>query len=240
MIDSQGPEAWYMGLPRFTRTFITIILGITLLSFFKVLDPSKLLLNWELVLQKFQIWRLVTSVLYVGPFSLRWIFFILLFSQFSSSLENNSVFTHSPGAYLYFLFIQSIFLACISAGFFWPSGYPYLADSLLFAIIYYWSKRDMWTIVSIYFFNVKAYQLPFALLFLHLVMGSSLWVDIMGMISGHLFYLAREVLPSKDRMYSQLFRRSTHLGGSRFRYDPRPPEPTGRMFIGRGIRLGDS
>nr|PVC53672.1 hypothetical protein MACL_00003692 [Theileria orientalis] len=258
-MDSHGPETWYIRLPRFTRAFITIVLGLTLLVLFKGVQPSTLSLNWPLVLQKLQVWRVFTNVLFVGKFSLRWVFFVMLFSQFSASLEKNAVFAGSPGSYLYFLVIQTVTLSSVSAAFFWPSGYPYLADALLFSIIYYWSKRDMFSVVTIYFVTVKGYQLPFAMMFLHLVMGSSLWVDLMGMISGHIYYLLREVLPSKgyknylartpkvfdyianqlDRLYARFLPASGATTGS-FQYRPRATETRNHGFIGRGIRLGHS
>ncbi|EWC76260.1 hypothetical protein C923_03103 [Plasmodium falciparum UGT5.1] len=193
-MDISGPEVWYNNLPNVTKYVITLIFLVTLLITCNLLNVVYILLDWNLIYYKYHIWRIFLNFLYVGKFSLSWVFFMSLFAQFSSSLEKNGIFT-SPGSYLYFITIQCTFLSLISILFYWPRGYPFLGNSLLFAIIYYWSRREAWSHVSIYFFTVKGYQLPFALIFLHLIMGQSLWVDIMGLLSGHVYYFFREILP---------------------------------------------
>lgn len=193
----QSPEEWYGSLPRITKVYLTTLFFLTLMTAFNLLDANYMGLNWQLVRKKFEIWRLFTNFLYVGPFSLKWIFFVSVFSQFCSSLERNSIFDSSPGAYLYFVIFQMLSLSLLSIPFFRAHGFPFLAHSLLSAIIYYWSRRDMWSQVSVYFFTVKAYQLPFAILIANLLMGSSIWIDVMGIISGHVYYVLRETLPEK-------------------------------------------
>ncbi|SBT76156.1 DER1-like protein, putative [Plasmodium ovale] len=262
-MDLSGPEVWYNNLPNVTKYMITLIFLVTLLITCNLLNVIYLLLDWNLIYNNYQVWRIFLNFLYVGKFSLSWVFFMSLLSQFSSSLEKNSVFT-TPGSYLYFITIQCTFLSLISILFYWPRGYPFLGNSLLFSIIYYWSRREAWSQVSIYFFTVKGYQLPFALIFLHLIMGQSLWVDIMGLLSGHIYYFFRELLPREggpnllektpqvfDKIMMKLreFRVSHGIRGnySRFGYrntgSPRTTSNSSssrRVFIGRGVRLGDN
>ncbi|AFZ81607.1 Derl-like family member protein [Theileria equi strain WA] len=253
-------EKWYLGLPRITRTYITILFIVTLSSVFKILDPSTLLLDWNLITKKYEIWRIVTNCFYIGPFSLGWFFFISAFTKFSTSLETDPSFSRSPGQYLYFIFIQTVFLSTISILFFWPSGLPFLGNSLLFAIIYYWSKKDMWSHVSIYFVTVKGYQLPFAMLFLHIIMGSSIWIDLIGLISSHIYYLIRDVIPHKgfpnilsitpsifdtcakkvDLFYKFLIPDNTRSNYTNNYSRATYIGTTSSGFIGRGVRLGDS
>ncbi|PFH32425.1 Der1ER1 [Besnoitia besnoiti] len=116
----------------------------------------------------------------------------------SSDLENNAVFVQaSKGAYLYFIVLQSLCLDFISLLFFWPTGLHLLGGSLLFAVLYYWSRRESYTPVSIYFLTVQGHQLPFVLLLLHLLMGKDLWSDAIGLLSGHIYYFFREILPAQ-------------------------------------------
>lgn len=77
------------------------------------------------------------------------------------------------------------------------SGLQLLGGSLLFAVLYYWSRRESYTPVSIYFLTVQGHQLPFVLLLLHLLMGRDLWPDAIGLLSGHLYYFFREILPAQ-------------------------------------------
>ncbi|SOV23053.1 DER1-like protein,putative [Plasmodium sp. DRC-Itaito] len=263
-MDISGPEVWYNNLPNVTKYVITLIFLVTLLITCNLLNVVYILLDWNLIYYKYHIWRIFLNFLYVGKFSLSWVFFMSLFAQFSSSLEKNAIFT-SPGSYLYFITIQCTFLSLISILFYWPRGYPFLGNSLLFAIIYYWSRREAWSHVSIYFFTVKGYQLPFALIFLHLIMGQSLWVDIMGLLSGHVYYFFREILPreggpnlldktpkifDKIMLKLQEFRLNNGIRNNFQRYgytninNPRGTNNNNgtnrRVFIGRGVRLGDS
>lgn len=266
-MDTSGPEGWYNNLPNVTKYFITIIFIVTLLISCNILSVVYFILDWGLIYYNYQIWRIFLNFVYVGKFSISWVFFMSLFVQFSSSLEKNSIF-NSAGSYLYFITIQCFFLSVLSLAFFWPTGYPFLGNSLLFAIIYYWSRREAWSQVSIYFFTVKGYQLPFALIFLHLIMGQSLWVDIMGMLSGHIYYFFREILPREggpnplnktpkifdkimikmQELFSSQGIRNTfsryqynnYSNAERTRNNQNNNEARRRVFIGRGMRLGDS
>ncbi|CRG97340.1 DER1-like protein, putative [Plasmodium gallinaceum] len=262
-MEISGPEVWYNNLPHVTKYMITLIFLVTLLISCNLLNVIYFILDWNLIYNNYHIWRIFLNFLFIGKFSLSWVFFMSLLSQFSSSLEKNTIFT-SPGSYLYFITIQCIFLSCISILFYWPRGYPFLGNSLLFAIIYYWSRREAWSQVSIYFFTVKGYQLPFALIFLHLIMGQSLWVDIMGLLSGHIYYFFREILPREggpnilektpqffDKIMLKIqefrFMNGIRSNFSNYGYNSinnqRNINTTGtnrRVFIGRGVRLSES
>jgi len=54
---------WYRSVPRFTRAWFTGTVTLTLLGRFGLLNPLNLILLYDAV-KKFQVWRLVTSVLY--------------------------------------------------------------------------------------------------------------------------------------------------------------------------------
>ncbi|KAK1932888.1 Der1-like family protein [Babesia divergens] len=259
-MDTNGPEAWYAGLPRITRAMITFTFIITVATTFQLIPQHSLLLNWQVIREKYHIHRILLSCLYAGPFSLKWVLHIYMFSQFSSLLEKNAVFANSVGSYLYFILLQIAMVTLISLAFYWPVGYPVLSDSILFAIVYYWSKRDMWNSVSIYFFTVKAYQLPFAMLFFNFIMGAPTLVHIIGLISGHAYYFLREVVPTKgypnllattprilDYIAKKLETMLTFHGSVSPSVHPMGPyiyHPASRQnapspgFMGRGIRLG--
>ncbi|GIX61243.1 DER1-like protein, putative [Babesia caballi] len=234
--------------------------ALTVLTTFKIVSPQALVLDWYLIRKKYELHRLLLGCLYAGPFSFRWVMQAYMCSQFSSLLERNPMFANSVGAYLYFVLIQVVLVSVVSLVFYWPNGFPMLNDALLFAIVYYWSKRDMWSPVSIYIFTVKAYQLPFAIMFFNFIMGAPMTVNLIGLAAGHLYYLAREVLPAKgypsvvavtprclDYLAKKLealltFRGADSYGGaSPYAYTPPSRQPrysTG--FIGRGVRLGGS
>ena len=45
--------------------------------------------------------------------------------------------------------------------------------------------------VSLWGFRVQAYQLPFALIIMNVLMGGSIWGDVMGLFTGHLYHFLR-------------------------------------------------
>lgn len=126
---------------------------------------------------------------------------------FSAKLEVNELFTTSSGAYLFFLLFQVFVMDIASLFIFWPTGKlakspatammeltigrAMMCNSLVMAIIYYWSKREPLSPIGLWGFTLKAYQFPFALLFLDLIMGQSLWLGIIGLTAGHLYYFIR-------------------------------------------------
>lgn len=209
-VDAQGtmnpttPEAFIKEMPPVTRmllgaTFVTT-LGIVL-GWFGV---EHFLLDWVLVYKQMHIWRLFTDYLFIGPFSIGWLFHMYFFVQFSSKLERHAVFSRharDAGSFLYFIVLQMIFLDSISLLLYAPHGKPLLGHSLSFAVIYYWSKKEAFTPTSLWGFTVLAWQLPYALLVLDLLMGQSLWQDLMGLLSGHMYYFIRDILPVEKNIH---------------------------------------
>lgn len=190
------PEQWYKGLPPLTRIGLTTFFVVTVLVQLEILDPMLIFLNWPLVINKLQVWRLLTSVAFFGKFSFQFLFQMYFFSSFSSKLERNEIF-NQPGDYLFFLLTQILLLDVISLVLAWPVGFPSLGPSLVFAILYYWSRREPYAMLNFFSFNIKGYQFPFALVFFQLLIGGSIWVDLLGLASGHIYYFLKEVVPQE-------------------------------------------
>ena len=118
-----GPEAWYRALPPITRAIATATFILTLLSNLGMLPVQLLMLDWGLAVFKFQIWRFLTTILYIGKFSLGWVFHMYMWTQVSSDLENNAVFKQaSKGAYLLFILLVTFMTSVLSLAVFWPTG----------------------------------------------------------------------------------------------------------------------
>lgn len=190
------PEQWYKNLPLLTRIGLTIIFVVTVLVQLQILNPALLYLNWPLIINKLQVWRLFTSVLFFGGFSFQFLFQLYFFTSFSSKLETNEIFAQ-PGDYLFFLFLQILLLDVISLVLAWPAGFPMLGPSLVFAILYYWSRREPYAALNFFSFTIKGYQFPFALVFFQLLIGGNIWADLLGLASGHLYYFLKEVVPAE-------------------------------------------
>ncbi|KAL8269724.1 hypothetical protein Esti_006347 [Eimeria stiedai] len=193
-----GPEAWYRVLPPITRAIATGTFLLTLLSSLGLMPVELLMLDWRLAVFKLQVWRFMTTTLYIGKFSLGWVFHMYMWTQVSSDLENNGVFRQaSKGAYLLFILVVTILTSILSLVVFWPTGVYFHGEAVLFSCLYYWSRREAYTPVSVSFLTVQGYQLPFFLMLLHLLMGRDLWLDAFGLVAGHAYYFFREIFPAQ-------------------------------------------
>eukprot|EP00930_Biecheleria_cincta_P105447 TRINITY_DN9816_c0_g1_i1.p1 TRINITY_DN9816_c0_g1~~TRINITY_DN9816_c0_g1_i1.p1 ORF type:complete len:244 (-),score=41.64 TRINITY_DN9816_c0_g1_i1:131-862(-) len=237
------PEQWYKSLPILTRIGLTVIFGITVLVQLEILNPQLIFLNWPLIINKLQVWRLLTPVFFFGTFSFQFLFQMYFFTSFSSKLEQNDVFSQ-PGDYLFFLLTVILLLAVISLVLAWPSGFPMLGPSMVFAILYYWSRCEPYAALSFFSFSIKGYQFPFALIFFQLLIGGNIWMDILGLAAGHIYYFLADVVPKEygysliktPRFFHTFMAKYTAGGGGGG--GNRPAQPPPQRFGGGGQRLG--
>mmetsp|Transcript_70109 Transcript_70109/g.193953 ORF Transcript_70109/g.193953 Transcript_70109/m.193953 type:complete len:253 (+) Transcript_70109:97-855(+) len=195
-MENNTPEQWYKNLPILTRIGLTVIFGVTVLVQLEILNPMLLSLHWPMIINKLQVWRLLSSVFFFGTFSFQFLFQLYFFSSFSSKLEQNEIFAQ-PGDYLFFLLTQILLLDLLSLVLAWPNGFPMLGPSLVFAILYYWSRREPYAMLNFFSFTIKGYQFPFALVFFQLLIGGNIWMDLLGLASGHIYYFLKEVVPAE-------------------------------------------
>ena len=196
---------------------------------------------------RYHIWRVLTSSLFLGGFSFGFVMQLYFLTNFGAKLEQNQRFSNSPGEYLFFLIVVTTFVAILSLLIAWPRGYPLTGPSVIFAVIYYWSRCEPEAPLSIWGFQVKGYQLPFALIFVTLLMGGDIWRDILGLAAGHLYHFLRDVVPVvyrvnllKSPKFFINFVDSKLNPPRAFRQPAQQPPPQNqpRMFGGGGYRLG--
>ncbi|KAF6155583.1 hypothetical protein GIB67_004577 [Kingdonia uniflora] len=90
--------------------------------------------------------------------------------------------------------IGNIWLVALSAiPFFWS---PYLGISLVFMLLYVWSREFPNAQVNIYgLVSLKAFYLPWAMLALDVIFGSPIMPDLLGIMAGHLYYFLTVLYP---------------------------------------------
>lgn len=59
----------YREIPVFTRYYLTVTFFLSFCMTYGILDPFSLVLVFEKLIWKLQIWRLVTPFVFAGPFS---------------------------------------------------------------------------------------------------------------------------------------------------------------------------
>lgn len=237
-----------------TRTFVTSIFVVTVLVTLGIMDPYLLVLDWTMIVNKFHIWRLATCVLFFGPFSMQWMFQMYFLTSFGTKLENNEIFA-SPGDFPFFVCFNLILLSIISVILAWPTGMPLLGPSLVFSMIYYWSRREPYAQLSFFSFSIQGFQFPFVLMFFGMLMGNPIWNDLLGLASAHIYYFLKEVCPQEygreviktpqfmtNFFYAMVTPKASAsaslYAGATENQPPAPPGAGPAPFTGAGHRLG--
>jgi hypothetical protein len=66
-------QEMYMQVPLVTRTWLTGVVAVTVGAHFGLVPLYNLNLSFEHIFTKLQVWRLVTSFLFLGPLDLSWL-----------------------------------------------------------------------------------------------------------------------------------------------------------------------
>merc|ERR1719421_2705027 len=83
----EGPEAWYRSLPVITRGYLTVCFVATILAQLELVSPMLLYLDFDLVLGKLELWRLLTNFCFFGTFSLPFVFSMFFLVRYGKELE---------------------------------------------------------------------------------------------------------------------------------------------------------
>jgi Derlin-2/3 len=168
-------EDRFKAMPSITRGwFVAALLTTTAVSL-GFADPGKLYLNWSLVINNFEIWRLFTNFIFFGPFGMGFAFQLWIMCRMCYAYEENPfpVGVHSGGnrssADMAMLLI---FGGAICCGIGYLMGKPFMGPSLVFMVLYVWSRRNSDAKLGIFGIPILGYQYPWAMLALSVLMGS--------------------------------------------------------------------
>ncbi|CAD7943489.1 unnamed protein product [Amoebophrya sp. A25] len=177
--------------PPVTRAYVFLSSALMAACSLELLSPFQLYLNWHLVLQEFQIWRLFTCFLFFGTFGLPffWNAYVLVF--YCASLEDMS-FRGRPADFLWMLLSGSWMLLFIA--YFFDASY-FISGAMIDIMTYLWGRRNPHARVHVIFITVRAPYLPWALAFVSLLMGAPVQDHIYGIIVGHMYYFFEDVYP---------------------------------------------
>lgn len=113
--------------------------------------------------------------------------------QYSNRLETNEYKT-SPGDYFFLLLLN--WIACALIGLF--SNFILLMDPMVLSVLYIWCKLNKDAIVNFWFgTRFKAQYLPWVLLGVNMLMGSTGMYSIVGILVGHGYYFLKFVYPQE-------------------------------------------
>jgi Derlin-2/3 len=66
--------SWYMDIPVVSRLYLTGAFLTTAACAVDIITPFSLYFNWDLIFSQGQVWRLITSYLFFGVFSIDFLF----------------------------------------------------------------------------------------------------------------------------------------------------------------------
>ncbi|OAF70857.1 Degradation in endoplasmic reticulum protein 3 [Intoshia linei] len=185
----------YRNIPPFTRYYTSSCFIMTLLTHFELVTPYQIYLNFPLIIKNFQIWRLFTNIFYFGPFGINFIFNIIFVYRHSRMLEEETFMNETPN---FLLFIVTTFIIITILGVL--SNLIFLSHSLMMVFVYLWSRRKPNVLINMMgLFTFRAPYLPWVLVSISfLLMGESLWTDLIGIFAGHVYFYFKDVFPTQS------------------------------------------
>jgi len=236
--------AWYNNIPFFTKWWFTLTIVCTLGANFGVLPGNQMVLIWAEVAYKFQIWRLLGCVFFMGKLGFPFLINCYFLYSYSLQLETG-VFEGRPADYLFLLMFNWLCLVII--GFLVPLyliGMP-----LVISVLYVWCQVNRDMVVQFWFgTQFKAMYLPWALAAFNILLGGNGIMEFIGIFVGHVFFFLKYKYPIDYGGYSFLntpefmykYLPNQRGGVSGFGQAPpsrRPVVDEGRHTWGTGNRL---
>lgn len=199
---AQVVEDWYKQMPVITRSYLTASILTTVGCSLEIISPYNLYLNPTRVVKQYEFWRLITNFFFFGKMDLDFLFHMFFLARYCKLLEENS-FRGRTADFFYMLFFGgTVLTAVVLAGGMIPylsesfARILFLSNSLTFMMVYVWSKRNPFVHMSFLgLFTFTAPYLPWVLLGFSVLVGSSPWVDLLGMVAGHAYYFLEDVYP---------------------------------------------
>jgi Derlin-2/3 len=196
MAEINGFFAWYYEIPFVSRMYITLAIAITTACYMEYVSPLTLYYNSDLILQKGQYWRIFTSFLFFGTFSLDFFFHLYFVTRYSRLLEEG-YFRGRAADFLFMLFFGAVLLLATTTYFDVFSRVKFLGHPLSFMMVYIWSRDPENAYIRMNFFvlDFNAPILPWVMLGFSLLLGSPIETDLLGIIVGHCYYYLEHVYP---------------------------------------------
>lgn len=178
---------WYRGIPQITKYWFTGSVVVPIAARFGLLNAQWLVLLFELVVYKFQIWRPVTAVLFYpisGPRGFHYLINLYFLYSYSTRLETG-IFDGKPAEYVFMLLFNWLCLVIIG----FVADMMLLMDPMILSVLYVWCQLNKDTIVSFWFgTRFKAMYLPWVLLAFNMIVGGGGFQELLGIIVGHLYF----------------------------------------------------
>lgn len=183
----------YMQIPVVTRAYTTACVLTTLAVQLEIVSPFQLYFNPILIVKQYQLWRLITTFLYFGTFGFNFFFNMIFTYRYCRMLEEGSFRRRTADFVMMFIFGGVCMAIC---AFF--VNLLFLGQAFTIMLVYVWSRRNPFIRMNFFgLLNFQAPYLPWVLLGFSVLLGNTVWVDLMGMAVGHTYYVMEDVFPNQ-------------------------------------------
>lgn len=183
--------SWYMEIPVVSRVYFTSAFLTTAACAVDIISPYSLYYNANLIFVQGQVWRLLTTFLFFGLFSIDFLFHMYFLVRYCRLLEEGDF----RGKTANFVWMLMFGITCMTIVAPFVSVY-FLGNALTFMMIYVWGRRNEEMHISFLgVFTFKAPYLPWVMLTFSVLLGNSVTIDIIGIIVGHTYYFFEYVFP---------------------------------------------
>lgn len=181
----------YLQMPVVTRAYTTACIITTLAAQIDLVSPFQLYFNPILIVEQYQLWRLITTFLYFGNVGFNFFFNMIFTYQYCRMLEEGSFRERTADFVMMFIFGGTCIIAF--AFFF---NLLFLGHAFTVMLVYVWSRRNPFVRLSIFgLLNFQAPYLPWVLFGFSVLLDNTMLVDLVGMAVGHTYYFAEDVFP---------------------------------------------
>jgi len=183
--------SWYMEIPVISRIYLTGALLTTAACAVDLISPFSLYYNANLIFVEGQVWRLVTTFLFFGMFSIDFLFHMYFLVRYCRLLEEGDFRGRTANFVMMLLFgvsIMTVVAPFVSVHF--------LGSSLTFMMVYVWGRRNESVRMSFLgVFSFTAPYLPWVMLTFSVLLGNPVTIDVIGICVGHTYYFMEFVYP---------------------------------------------
>eukprot|EP00544_Gedaniella_sp_CCMP2646_P011748 CAMPEP_0202481878 /NCGR_PEP_ID=MMETSP1361-20130828/1349_1 /ASSEMBLY_ACC=CAM_ASM_000849 /TAXON_ID=210615 /ORGANISM="Staurosira complex sp., Strain CCMP2646" /LENGTH=235 /DNA_ID=CAMNT_0049109517 /DNA_START=20 /DNA_END=727 /DNA_ORIENTATION=+ len=182
--------SWYMDIPVVSRMYLTGAFLTTAACAVDIITPYSLYFSWDLI-KAGQVWRLLTSYLFFGVFSVDFLFHMYFLVRYSRMLEEGD-FRGRTANFLYMLLFGIINMTFFAS---WAE-LNFLGSALTFMMVYIWGRRNEDVKMSFLgFFTFNAPYIPWVMLTFSVLLGNPVVTDLIGIAVGHMYYFLEYVYP---------------------------------------------
>lgn len=189
---------WYYEIPVVSRAYLTAAVGTTMACFMDLVSPLTLYYNYDLVVNRKQWWRILSSFLFFGNFSLDFLFHMYFVIRYCRLLEEGPFRGRRADFVFLLVFGAFAMLALVFVFKQHMTNIKFLGHPLAFMMVYVWARDTenlnvRMSLLGIFPFNAP--YLPWVLLLFSLFLGNPVETDLLGIFVGHIYYFLDVVYP---------------------------------------------